>query len=66
MALAGKKLVVGTEVGAFVGACGSSSGHWARLGSGLPNVTVWDLTVTPTGAVVAGTHGRGDWQVQLH
>ena len=22
--------------GAFVGACGSSSGHWARLGSGLP------------------------------
>ena len=29
-------------------------------------MTVWDLTVTPSGAVVAGTHGRGDWQVQLH
>jgi hypothetical protein len=58
--------VVGTEVGAFVGKAGSHGDRWARLGSGLPNVTVWDLTVTPTGAVVAGTHGRGDWRVQLH
>ncbi|HEY8317373.1 MAG TPA: hypothetical protein VIG76_00945 [Amnibacterium sp.] len=66
VALAGQKLVVGTEVGAFVGRTSPYGARWARLGTGLPNVTVWDLTVTPTGAVVAGTHGRGDWKVQLH
>lgn len=59
-------LVVGAEVGAFVARDTGSAGRWARLGSGLPNVTVWDLTVAPNGAVVAGTHGRGDWQVRLH
>ena len=32
---------------------------------GLPNVTVWDLTVAPDGRIVAGTHGRGDWEIKL-
>ncbi len=38
---------------------------WSQLGTGLPNVTVWDLTVAAGGLVVAGTHGRGDWQIKL-
>jgi hypothetical protein len=65
VALAGSNLVAGTEVGAFVAATGGSSLTWQRLGSGLPNVTVWDLTVAPDGRVVAGTHGRGDWEIKL-
>jgi hypothetical protein len=24
---------------------------------------VWDLTVAPDGRVVAGTHGRGTWEI---
>ena len=37
---------------------------WARLGSGLPSVTVWDIAVRGS-LVVAGTHGRGNWEVKL-
>jgi hypothetical protein len=63
---AGNRLVVGTEVGAFVASETSShpSGlRWARLGSGLPDVTVWDLATAEHGRIVAGTHGRGDWEL---
>jgi len=64
--LHGKQLVVGTEVGAFVGTVNKKGhGSWARLGRNLPNVTVWDLTVAPDGRIVAGTHGRGDWEIKL-
>ena len=64
--LAGSKLVAGTEVGSFVADTGGGAGlQWARLGKGLPNVTVWDLAVAPDGRVVAGTHGRGDWEIAL-
>jgi len=72
----GNDLVVGTEVGAFVArrpalmtaALASSSTwsgrqRWRQLGHGLPRVTVWDLTVAPDGRVVAGTHGRGTWEI---
>ena len=65
VALAGKDLVVGTEVGAFVTKRGALMSRWSQLGRGLPNVTVWDLTVTKRGLVVAGTHGRGDWEINL-
>ena len=63
--IAGRNLVVGTEVGAFVTKRGGGSVRWSQLGRGLPNVTVWDLTVTKRGLVVAGTHGRGDWEINL-
>ena len=64
--MSGKKLVVGTEVGAFVADQNSGSAlAWSQLGTGLPNVTVWDLTVAAGGLLVAGTHGRGDWQIKL-
>ena len=64
--LVGHSLVVGTEVGAFIAGTGPASvGRWSRLGTGLPNVTVWDLAVGPDSLVVAGTHGRGDWQVKV-
>ncbi|MDX6546342.1 MAG: hypothetical protein QOG02_2116 [Gaiellales bacterium] len=61
----GGQLVVGAEVGAFI-SDRSHPGQWARLGTGLPNVTVWDVSVTAAGSrLVAGTHGRGQWVVRL-
>ena len=67
VAMHGSQLVAGTEVGAFVADQNNGSPmSWEQLGTGLPNVTVWDLTITSSGLVVAGTHGRGDWQIKLH
>lgn len=69
VALAGHRLVAGTEVGAFIAPTGGSHGDglsWARLGHGLPKVTVWDVVTRPDGLVVAGTHGRGDWKINLN
>lgn len=63
------QLVAGTEVGAFIAKTGGSrSGglKWSRLGRGLPPVTVWDVVTRPQdNMVVAGTHGRGDWVLNL-
>jgi hypothetical protein len=66
VALRGDTLIVGTEVGAFIGGTGPLRGLWLRLGSGLPNVTVWDVVVAPNGNIEAGTHGRGDWELKLN
>ena len=55
-------LVVATDVGVFV--AGLHGGTWQRLGAGLPNVVVNDLTVAPRGdLVIAATHGRGLWSL---
>ena len=72
----GQTLVVGTEVGAFLvtqstthsnaALSSTTTSHqtsWRQLGSGLPPVTVWDLTVAPDQRIVAGTHGRGTWEI---
>jgi photosystem II stability/assembly factor-like uncharacterized protein len=34
---------------------------WQRLGTGLPNVVVYDLTIDALNRIVAATHGRGMW-----
>jgi hypothetical protein len=61
--LVGGKLIVGTDVGAFVR---KASGQWAVLGAGLPNVAVIDLNVVPgTRTVIATTHGRGVWTLSI-
>jgi hypothetical protein len=68
IALLGQRLVAGTEVGALVASTGGSHAgglSWARLGRGLPRVTIWDLVTRPDGTVAAGTHGRGDWVTHL-
>ena len=69
-------LVVGTEVGTFLSPRPDSRAAaalsttispqpstWRTLGSGLPPVTVWDLTAIPNGRIIAGTHGRGTWEI---
>jgi len=66
LAMSGDRLVAGTEVGAFVARLGGSGGlTWSRLGHGLPNVTVWDVVSRPGGLVAAGTHGRGEFTLNL-
>ncbi|MEM1113381.1 MAG: sialidase family protein [Pseudomonadota bacterium] len=58
-----RALVVGTNAGIFLSPEGTYD-NWAELGSGLPNVPVWDLDYDPTDDVlVAGTLGRGSWSL---
>jgi hypothetical protein len=53
-------VVVGTDVGTFVGTKGGSA--FARLGVGMPNAPVWRTNLNPDGSkLVAATHGRGVW-----
>ena len=75
--IAGSQLAVGTEIGVFginrspiaapvaAAAIAPQTDRWFQLGKGLPKVTVWDLSVTAAGELVAGTHGRGTWRVKL-
>jgi hypothetical protein len=58
-------LVVATDAGVFI-ADASQPTSWSRFGFGLPGSTVNSLSVTPDGnSVVAATHGRGLWQIQV-
>jgi hypothetical protein len=56
-------LVVATESGVLFSST-AALGTWASLGSGLPNVPVWDLDYDATDDVlVAATLGRGGWKL---
>jgi len=60
------QLALATDAGVFTAAeFGGPHTRWARLGTGLPNVVVDDLTPGPDGYVYAGTHGRGIWRFRL-
>lgn len=65
VALVGDRLVLATDVGVFTALDGGGAGTtWSTLGTGLPNVSVNDITVGPNGQTVyAATHGRGVWSV---
>ena len=57
-------LYVGTDRGVYVSTDGGDS--WAALQGGLPNVPVHDLVVHPREReLVAGTHGRSIWIVDV-
>jgi hypothetical protein len=57
------QLALGTDGGVFTAAEGSgATTSWSRLGHGLPNVVVDDLTKGPGGYIYAATHGRGIWR----
>ena len=59
-----KVLLVGTNAGVFVSFSSSGFTSWNRLGTGLPNVPVWDLAYDVRDDVlVAGTLGRGAWTI---
>jgi hypothetical protein len=62
----GGKLVVATDIGVFVAAAGGGAAtSWSRLGLGLPNASVNDLSITPDGAILAAPHGRGIWRITV-
>ncbi len=64
LVIVGGKLVVATDIGVFVADAGVPT-VWSRLGTGLPNSSVNDLSVLPGGAVLAATHGRGIWRISV-
>jgi sugar lactone lactonase YvrE len=60
------KLALATDLGMFTAAAGGgASTTWSRLGTGLPNASVNDVTVGPKGYIYAATHGRGIWRLQF-
>jgi sugar lactone lactonase YvrE len=66
LVLAHGQLALATDAGVFTAAEGQgSSTTWSRLGAGLPNASVNDLTVGPNGYIYAGTHGRGIWRISF-
>ncbi|HYU57961.1 MAG TPA: hypothetical protein VEO00_07925, partial [Actinomycetota bacterium] len=57
------RLIVATDVGVYERA---GDGTWGLLGTGLPKVSVLDLALVPgQGTLIAGSHGRGAWAIQL-
>lgn len=64
LVLSNHKLAVGTDQGVFTATDGHGTAtRWFRLGVGLPNVVVSDLTPGPDGFIYAATHGRGVWRI---
>lgn len=62
--LTNKTLYVATDVGVF--ATSSGGGSWSELQTGLPHVECTSLKLNNTARVLrVGTHGRGDWDLQL-
>ncbi|MHB8540949.1 MAG: WD40/YVTN/BNR-like repeat-containing protein [Candidatus Acidiferrales bacterium] len=62
--VADSTLYVATDVGVFVTTTGGVS--WSELASGLPHVECTSLKLNNTARVLrVGTHGRGDWDLQL-
>jgi hypothetical protein len=59
-------LALGTDQGVFTAATGQGGATtWSRLGTGLPNAVVDDLTAGPNGYIYAATHGRGVWRISF-
>ncbi len=60
------RLVVGTDIGVFASAA-DAPGSWYNLGKDLPNTSVNDLVPDPNGGsyLIAATHGRGLWRLDL-
>jgi photosystem II stability/assembly factor-like uncharacterized protein len=56
-------LFIGTDIGPFVSTNGGTS--WSTLGSGFPTVTIFDMAFTSDGKLLAATHGRGTWLLDL-
>ena len=58
------RVALGTRSGVYESLSGSSA--WSLLGQGLPDVLVFDLRyVGATESLIAGTLGRGVWQLRL-
>lgn len=56
-------LYIATDLGVWTTM--NDGGSWTRLGADFPNVVVYDLALTPTHRLIAATHGRGVWSVDV-
>ena len=57
-------LLAATDLGVFwAPTLNGANTVWSRVGTGLPNVQVMDLQLTPQGTLIAATHGRGVWTI---
>ena len=67
LVFSGGKLLLGTDIGAFIANAGNGvHTAWSRLGSNLPNTSLNNLRLDPGGlSVLAATHGRGLWRIQV-
>jgi hypothetical protein len=62
--LKGDRLFIGTKTGVYTAAKAGS--RWERLGRGLPNADVTDVSLNPQGTrILVATYGRGMWSYQL-
>jgi sugar lactone lactonase YvrE len=58
------RLALATDSGAYTAWAGQGSHtRWSRLGTGLPNASLNNITVGPQGYLYAATHGRGVWRI---
>ncbi len=57
-------LYVGTDIGVYASNNGGAT--WARFQTGMPNVRVVGLELSPAlNILAAGTHGRGMWEISV-
>ncbi len=60
------RLALGTDQGIYTALAGRGvHTRWLRLGHGLPNAAVDDLTTGPHDFIYAATHGRGVWRIRF-
>jgi sugar lactone lactonase YvrE len=58
------RLALATDSGMYTAIAGQGARtDWRRLGQGLPNASVNDVTLGPDGYIYAATHGRGIWRL---
>ncbi len=64
LVIQGGRLALATDLGMYTARANRGSRtSWSRLGTGLPNASVNDVTPGPDGYIYAATHGRGIWRL---
>jgi hypothetical protein len=64
LVIGGGRLALATDAGMYTANAGQGDRtKWSRLGKGLPNASVNDVTPGPNGYIYAATHGRGIWRL---
>jgi hypothetical protein len=58
------RLALATDSGAYAARAGDGwRTRWQRLGTGLPNASLNNITIGPDGYLYVATHGRGVWRI---